>query len=282
MNGLGWQGGMRFGTSVALLVALGLLGLGAAPVGARGGEQPLTQGGSGGANLTGLWQDDTGGGAVYRLRQVGDRVYWSVDGTSQGSYANVFVGTVEGDRIRGNWVDLPGSPGLGGGSLTLRIASNNQLVKVDESPCCYGATQLTRQGSAGTGPGTGTGGTGTGTGGTGTGTGTGTGSAGPATRADWSTTAQDRRGSSGFFTYTCPPNGSRASVWGTDVYTDDSSICTAAVHAGAITFARGGNVTIEIAGGQPSYTGSTRNGITTSNWSAYPGSFRVIFVDIQR
>jgi hypothetical protein len=280
MDRLGWKLGIRFGTGLLVLVVSGGLGLGAAPVGARGSEQPLAQGGSGGVDLTGLWQDDTGGGATYRLRQVGDRVYWSVDGTSQGSYANVFVGTIEGDRVRGTWVDLPGSPGLGGGAVTLRIASNNQLVKVEESPCCYGASQLTRQGSGSAGPGTGTGGTsGGGSGSGGTTGGGGSGSGGAATRADWNTTAQGHRGSNGrMVAYTCPPNGSPGSVWGTDVYTDDSSICTAAVHAGLITLARGGNVTIEIMGGRPSYTGSSRNGITTGGYSSWSGSFQLVTV----
>jgi hypothetical protein len=96
------------------------------------------------ADLTGLWQDDTGGGAVYRIRQLGSAVYWSVDGTAAGSYANVFVGTIDGATITGNWVDLPGSPNLGGGALTLRIDSPTHLVKVSESPCCYGAREWFR------------------------------------------------------------------------------------------------------------------------------------------
>jgi hypothetical protein len=43
------------------------------------------------------------------------------------------------------------------------------------------------------------------------------------------------------FTFVCPPNGTLSlRVWGTDVYTYDSSICSAAVHAGVITVAGGG------------------------------------------
>ena len=76
----------------------------------------------------------------------------------------------------------------------------------------------------------------------------------------------------------CPAIGNAAmgAVWGTDVYTDDSAICVAAVHAGAITTA-GGNVTIEVLPGQNNYAGSSRNGVTTFDWNArYDGSFRVI------
>ena len=75
------------------------------------------------------------------------------------------------------------------------------------------------------------------------------------------------------FAYTCPPNGTPGAVWGTDVYTDDSSVCTAAVHAGLITVAGGGNVTIEMRAGQSSYAGSTRNGITSSAYGAWDGSY---------
>jgi hypothetical protein len=75
------------------------------------------------------------------------------------------------------------------------------------------------------------------------------------------------------FAYTCPPGGPPGSVWGTDVYTDDSSVCTAAVHAGLITVAGGGNVTIEMRAGQSSYNGSTRNGITSSPYAAWGGSY---------
>ncbi|MEX0790623.1 MAG: hypothetical protein WD178_07610 [Actinomycetota bacterium] len=100
--------------------------------------------GGGAADLTGLWQDNSG--ADYRIRQLGTTVYWSMDATAVGSYANVFVGTIDGATITGSWVDLPGSPDLGGGDMTLRIDSPNHLVKVRESPCCYGAQEWFRQG----------------------------------------------------------------------------------------------------------------------------------------
>ncbi|HXG30667.1 MAG TPA: LCCL domain-containing protein [Thermodesulfobacteriota bacterium] len=90
----------------------------------------------------------------------------------------------------------------------------------------------------------------------------------------WSTNALEHRGKNGQrFTYTCPPNGKPGSVSGTDIYTDDSSICTAAVHAGLITFASGGTVTIEIRPGRASYIGSRRNGVASGYWDSWPGSF---------
>ncbi|MCS7072305.1 MAG: LCCL domain-containing protein, partial [Anaerolinea sp.] len=63
-------------------------------------------------------------------------------------------------------------------------------------------------------------------------------------------------------------------VWGSNFYTDDSSICRAAIHAGVITD-QGGPVRVTIAPGQQSYTGSAQNGITTANWGQWNRSFTV-------
>lgn len=79
------------------------------------------------------------------------------------------------------------------------------------------------------------------------------------------------------FSFTCPPGGPTSGrLWGTDLYTDDSSICLASVHAGVITAASGGTVTIEIRPGASSYTGSTRNGVSSGGWGAWEGSFIVV------
>ncbi|WP_044890733.1 M57 family metalloprotease [Myxococcus hansupus] len=75
-------------------------------------------------------------------------------------------------------------------------------------------------------------------------------------------------------TCSCTTLGGGA-VWGTDLYTDDSAVCTAAVHAGAIP-ASGGTVTVTIQPGQNSYTGSTRNGVTTSSYGAWSGSISFV------
>jgi len=73
----------------------------------------------------------------------------------------------------------------------------------------------------------------------------------------------------------CPANGKESNVWGTDTYTLDSSICTAAVHAGKIKLETGGPVTIEMRPGETSYKGSTRNGIKTNDYEQYGSSFVV-------
>ena len=62
-------------------------------------------------------------------------------------------------------------------------------------------------------------------------------------------------------------------VWGTDVYTDDSSVASAAIHAGVLRLGETRTVTITILAGQGSYSASTRNGVTTSNWGSWGGSY---------
>lgn len=94
----------------------------------------------------------------------------------------------------------------------------------------------------------------------------------------WNTTASSVRGQNGQqFTYICPPGGRPdGRIWGTDLYTDDSAICVAAVHAGLISAANGGKVTIQVQPGASSYAGSTRNGVTSGGWGAYPGGFTFV------
>jgi len=96
--------------------------------------------------------------------------------------------------------------------------------------------------------------------------------------ADWNTSAAQWEFKPGMrYTVTLPPGGSAGSVWGTDIYTNDSSIGTAAVHAGLLTFNAGGKVTLELVDGKPSYEGSTRNGVTSSSYGDWGGSY--VFID---
>ena len=94
-------------------------------------------------------------------------------------------------------------------------------------------------------------------------------------QVDWRTSAKGIGLAGGPITVVCPPGGKNTNVWGTDLYTDDSSICSAAVHAGKITFAQGGRVTINHAGAQASYAGSERNGVSSQGFANWPNSFQV-------
>jgi hypothetical protein len=69
-----------------------------------------------------------------------------------------------------------------------------------------------------------------------------------------------------------PEQAMSGSVWGSGIYTTDSRVCRAAVHAGVIP-AAGGNVNVVPAPGQNAYAGSAANGITTSNYGPWGSSF---------
>src|SRR5215204_5980416 len=72
---------------------------------------------------------------------------------------------------------------------------------------------------------------------------------------------------------TCPADATeRGAVWGTDVYTGDSSVCRAALHAGAVG-RQGGAVTVLPEAGRNAYPGVTRNGVRSSNFGQYGSSF---------
>jgi hypothetical protein len=70
-----------------------------------------------------------------------------------------------------------------------------------------------------------------------------------------------------------------STVWGTDTYTDDSDLAVAVVHAGLLADGQDGEVLITFVAGQSQYQGSTRNGVTTSNYDSWPVSFRLARVD---
>ncbi len=74
----------------------------------------------------------------------------------------------------------------------------------------------------------------------------------------------------------CAKDWRRGTVWGggSGVYTDDSSICQAALHAGVID-ADGGPVLVTAVEGLSAYSGSTANGVTTKSYGPWAGSFRV-------
>jgi LCCL domain len=80
-------------------------------------------------------------------------------------------------------------------------------------------------------------------------------------------------------TFDCPPGGAAGTVWGTRVYTHDSSVCTAAVHSGLITFDTGGSVRVEIRPGRDSYRGTTHYGVTSQPYGNWHLSY--VFVEAE-
>lgn len=75
---------------------------------------------------------------------------------------------------------------------------------------------------------------------------------------------------------TLPVVGSTSgSVWGSDIFTDDSSLAAAAVHSGALAAGEFGFVKVTLLPGQSRYEGSARNGVTSQTYDGFDGSFRV-------
>jgi hypothetical protein len=83
---------------------------------------------------------------------------------------------------------------------------------------------------------------------------------------------RDKVGQSFLFEVTGATGGQ---VWGSDVYTDDSSLATAAVHAGVLRDGQKGVVKVMVLEGKSSYDSSTRHGVTTGSWGSWQGSFKV-------
>lgn len=83
------------------------------------------------------------------------------------------------------------------------------------------------------------------------------------------------RGKAGLVIYVTVTGSNNGGIFGSGIYTDDSNIATAAVHAGVLAVGQKGVVKLTLRPGQSSYTSSTANGITSSSFSSWPGSFSV-------
>ena len=65
-------------------------------------------------------------------------------------------------------------------------------------------------------------------------------------------------------------------IWGTNIYTNDSYIPKAAVHAGIVTDGQTKEVYIKIVEGLNDYPSSTQNGVTSDNWGAWGLSYQFV------
>lgn len=66
------------------------------------------------------------------------------------------------------------------------------------------------------------------------------------------------------------------SVWGDVIYTDDSALAAAAVHTGVLKPGETGIVTVEILPGRDSYTSLDANGVLSSSYGSWEGSYRIL------
>jgi len=77
-------------------------------------------------------------------------------------------------------------------------------------------------------------------------------------------------------TFTFKVTGAAGSCYGTDVYTLDSSLAAAAVHAGVVKVGATGVLRVKIIESPEAFVSSTRNGITSSAWGRYSAAYKVL------
>jgi hypothetical protein len=56
-------------------------------------------------------------------------------------------------------------------------------------------------------------------------------------------------------------------VWGTDIYSSDSALATASVHAGLLRPGQSGRIKVTMVQAPTVFQGSTRNGVTSLEWT---------------
>src|SRR5262249_5140776 len=84
---------------------------------------------------------------------------------------------------------------------------------------------------------------------------------------------RDQTGKGFLFQVTGTLNG--GTVWGADLYTDDAHRPTAAVHAGVLKPGETGILKVTLLPGQATYEGTARNGVSSSGYGAWTGSYKV-------
>jgi hypothetical protein len=67
-------------------------------------------------------------------------------------------------------------------------------------------------------------------------------------------------------------------LWGTDVYTGDSSLGAAAAHAGLVKPGESAVVRVTSVAPPPSFTGSSRNGVTSHDFGRYGSAYTLAAV----
>ena len=77
-------------------------------------------------------------------------------------------------------------------------------------------------------------------------------------------------------TVCCPGGGNLNPVSGGGTYLEESTLCSAAVHAGVITADIGGSVEVEFLPGQSSCAGSSCNGVASCACGPAAGSFVIV------
>jgi len=85
----------------------------------------------------------------------------------------------------------------------------------------------------------------------------------------------DQVGATYYFRVTGEASGS---LWGTDVYTGDSALAAAAVHAGLVKAGETAVVRVIVEQPRSQYQGSVRNGVTSQEYGQYGTAYRLAAV----
>ena len=67
-------------------------------------------------------------------------------------------------------------------------------------------------------------------------------------------------------------------VWGTDLYTGDSALAVAAVHAGAVKPGQQGIIKVTVLNPPKQFRGSTRNGVISNDFGRYGMAYKLVRV----
>lgn len=68
------------------------------------------------------------------------------------------------------------------------------------------------------------------------------------------------------YSCSCPALADAAPIYGSDVYAQDSALCTAAVHAGVLKQDAAGSILFQVVASPPVFKGTTRNGVKSEVW----------------
>lgn len=85
-------------------------------------------------------------------------------------------------------------------------------------------------------------------------------------------TLSETVGSTFYFRVTGVTDGQ---IWGTDTYTRDSTLGAAAVHLGLLKPGQTAVLRLTVVKPLDSYPGTTRNGVTTSDYGPYPHAWKL-------
>ncbi|OYT93923.1 MAG: hypothetical protein CFE43_00885 [Burkholderiales bacterium PBB3] len=81
--------------------------------------------------------------------------------------------------------------------------------------------------------------------------------------------------SGGVYRFLVTGNARAGSIWGTNVYTNDSPLAAAVVHAGVLADGQTGVVRVVIGTGQYKFVGSVSNGVSSNDYSDFPSWYSV-------